>query len=135
MALVKNVRGRLLKGMLAVAIALPAASGAAGAAGLPFIWDPSQPDPPLAGTGSAFTADTINAANYLHSVIQAGGSFDEELVLKVGGFQRNGQPVAAPGARRGLRALFCDQRHRPANGREDNVQHLEYFIDGRPRQP
>ncbi len=86
-----------LKAIIALVGILASASGTARAAGLPFTWDPSQSKPPLSGAGSAFTADTIDAASYLHSIIQPGGSFDEQLVLDITGFRLHGQPAAAPG--------------------------------------
>jgi hypothetical protein len=92
-----TTRSRLWKAALVAAIALPAANGTVRASGLPFTWDPSQASPPLSGAGSAFTADTIDATNYLHSIIETNGSFVEQLVLNIGGFQLNGQPVTAPG--------------------------------------
>lgn len=92
-----TTRSRLWQAALVAAIALPAANGTVRASGVPFTWDPSEASPPLSGAGSAFTADTIDAANYLHSIIQTSGSFVEQLVLNIGGFQLNGQPVTAPG--------------------------------------
>jgi hypothetical protein len=87
----------LLKGFLVVASALPVLGDMAFASAIPFTWDPSQATPPLSGAGSAFTADTINATNYLHSVVQPNGSFAQELILKINSFQLNGQSVTAPG--------------------------------------
>ena len=87
----------LWKLILAAVIAFPAMGGISPALAIPFTWDPFQADPPLSGAGSAFTADTINITNYLHSIIQTNGSFDEQLVLKINGFQLAGQRVAAPG--------------------------------------
>jgi hypothetical protein len=88
----------LYKGILAVAIALPGAlSGMASASAVPFTWDSSQANPPLAGAGSAFTADTINVTTYLHAIHPADGSFLLDQLLNITGFQLNGQPVTAPG--------------------------------------
>jgi hypothetical protein len=88
---------KLLKRFLVVVSALPVLGGMAVASPIPFTWDPSQATPALSGAGSAFTADTINATNYLHSVVQPNGSFAQELILKINSFQLNGQSVTAPG--------------------------------------
>jgi hypothetical protein len=86
------------KSILAGAIALPAAlSGIAPASAGLFTFDPSQANPPLAGAGSAFTADTINVTTYLHAIHPADGSFLLDQLLNVIGFQLNGQPVTASG--------------------------------------
>ncbi len=87
-----------LRTALAAAITAPMLGGTASAfAPVPFTWDPSQSVPALTGPGSAFTADTINATNYLHSVVQPSNSFAMELVLQINSFELNGQPVTAPG--------------------------------------
>ena len=80
----------LLKGMLflncSAVFAIPA-----------FTWDPSNSTPPLSGSGSAFTADTVLMTHYLHSVVQPTGLFQEELVFDIDAFQLGGQTVATPG--------------------------------------
>ena len=69
----------------------------ASASAVPFTWDPSQANPPLAGAGSAFTADTINVTTYLHAIHPADGSFLLDQLLNVIGFQLNGQHGNPPG--------------------------------------
>ena len=84
-----------------------ASLGAAYADAVSFTWDPSKTVPALAGAGSSFTADTIVATNYLHSVNQASGSFVEEFILQITGFELNGQPVPAPGLNSGYGLYFA----------------------------
>jgi hypothetical protein len=85
-----NLVQRTTLGILLVGV-----SYCASAAPITFTWDPSKASPALAG--SSFTADTIDATSYLHSVNQTNGSFVEEFILQISGFELNGLPVIAPG--------------------------------------
>jgi hypothetical protein len=74
-------------------VVLGASYSVASATPIPFTWDPSKAIPALAGSGSSFTADTIDGTNYLHGVIQANGSVAEEFIVRINGFEENGQRV------------------------------------------
>ena len=57
--------------VLGVTLAISALPATA-SAGVAFTWDPAGASPPLAGAGSAFTADTIYGGHYLWSLGPAG---------------------------------------------------------------
>jgi hypothetical protein len=84
---------RLLAGLGAsMAFCLPAAANV-----IPFTFVPEAANPPLAGPGSAVTADRITVSNDLYAVVQPDFSFTAHQFLPVTGFTRNGATVAAPG--------------------------------------
>ena len=92
-----NLAKRTALGVALGMIQALALASAASAGPIVFTWDPSKATPALAGPGSAFTADTIDMTTFLHSVNQSNGSFVEDFIFPVNGFELNGLPVAAPG--------------------------------------
>lgn len=78
--------------------------------------------PPLAGAGSAFTADGISLSNYLHSVntndfATLRQNFVEQFIQPITGFSLHGSPVTAPGlnSSHGLYFTLSGTGHFPIN--------------------
>jgi hypothetical protein len=95
------------------------------ASNVAFTWDPALASPPLAGAGSAFTADGISLTNYLYSVntnttnVGAGAqNFVEQFIQPITGFTLHGSPVSAPGLNSsyGLYFVLNASGHFPING-------------------
>jgi hypothetical protein len=63
--------------------------------------DPAGASPPLAGAGSAFTADTIDGTHYLYSIGPTANPspviYTVSFIEQIQGFTLNGAPVATPG--------------------------------------
>jgi hypothetical protein len=76
----------------AMVVGLPAAGAV-----LPFTFVPNGANAPLAGPGTAFTANGISVGNDLFAVAQPDFSFTAHQYLPITGFTLNGSPVAAPG--------------------------------------
>jgi hypothetical protein len=76
----------------AMVVCLPAAAGV-----LPFTFVPNGANAPLAGPGTAFTANGISVGNDLYAVVQPDFSFTVHQYLPITGFTLSGAPVAAPG--------------------------------------
>jgi hypothetical protein len=64
---------------------------------VPFTWDPAGAAPPLAGSGSAFTADTIFLRSFLRDVGQSDGTGAAHYFSVVTGFGLGGSPVSPVG--------------------------------------
>jgi hypothetical protein len=64
---------------------------------VPFTWDPAGAAPPLAGPGSAFTADTIFLTGFLRDVGQPDGTGAAHYFSVVTGFGLHGNPVSPAG--------------------------------------
>jgi hypothetical protein len=62
-----------------------------------FTWNPADSSPPLTGSGTAFTADTISLDFHLNSVGQPDGTFAARHINVVTGFSLNGNPVTPDG--------------------------------------
>ncbi len=86
---------------IGTALALSLVCGEASASPATFTWDPSAASPALAGAGSAFTADTIEATHTLYSVGPIANpspvTYTVSFVEQITGFTFNGSPVATPG--------------------------------------
>ena len=106
---------------IAGAVILTAAALFAGPSAMagvvPFTWDPAGASPPLAGPGSAFTADTFSLNSSLRSVVQPdGGPFMARRFETIIGFSLNGSPVTPVGfgSSYGLYLDFADTGFNPA---------------------
>ena len=64
---------------------------------VPFTWDPAGAAPPLAGPGSAFTADTIFLTSFLRDVGQPDGTGAAHYFSVVTGFGLRGSSVSPAG--------------------------------------
>ena len=64
---------------------------------VPFTWDPAGAAPPLAGPGSAFTADTIFLTSFLRDVGQPDRTGAAHSFSVVTGFGLRGSPVSPAG--------------------------------------
>ena len=85
-------------GAAIVGLTLAAASTTAANAALQtFTWNPAGTSPALGAAGSAFTADTINATNYLFTSQPPSGPFPETFIQPIQGFKLAGASVSAPG--------------------------------------
>ena len=85
-------------GAAILGLALSAGSTTAANAALQtFTWNPAGTSPALGAAGSAFTADTINATNYLFTSQPPSGPFPETFIQPIQGFKLAGASVSAPG--------------------------------------
>lgn len=76
----------------ALCVSRPSMAGA-----MPFTWDPAGAAPPLAGSGSVFTADTIFLRSFLRDVAQPDGTGGAHYLSVVTGFDLRGSPVSPAG--------------------------------------
>src|SRR5690242_7889191 len=91
----------LLAAAAALYAALPARAGA-----LPFTWNPAGSGPPLAGPGTEFTADTIDIATFVRSVVQPDQNFVARRINVITGFSLGGTPVTPLGFGSGYGLYF-----------------------------
>src|SRR5690349_18772873 len=90
-------RIHLFRGALTALALMVLQHGIAHAELATFTWNPAGASPALGGAGSAFTADSIVATNFLSTLQPTSGPFPEAFVQRVQGFTLNGAPVSAPG--------------------------------------
>jgi hypothetical protein len=79
---------------LSLIVAVALCTGAS-ANGITFTWNPSATTPSLGG--SAFSADSMTFASYLHAVVQPNGLTPERFIQPVLSFQKGGVTVPTPG--------------------------------------